>query len=89
MDFYHRTNYGQNEPVNKAILIFNHYYCDLFGFRDDESRYVFVMASVTLCLENGLNCDCNNILDVPTEALSMAVGFSFLNYFFSKIIIKC
>jgi hypothetical protein len=40
MDFYHRTNYGQNEPVNKAILIFNKY-CDLFGFRDDESRYVF------------------------------------------------
>jgi hypothetical protein len=33
MDFYHRTNY-------KAISIFNEY-CDLFGFRDDESRYVF------------------------------------------------
>jgi hypothetical protein len=40
MDSYHRTNYGQNEPVNKAILIFNEY-CSLFGFRDDESRYVF------------------------------------------------
>jgi hypothetical protein len=40
MDFYHRTNYGQNEPINKAILIFNEY-CGLFGFRDDESRYVF------------------------------------------------
>jgi hypothetical protein len=40
MDFYHLTNYGQNEPVNKAILIFNEY-CSLFGFRDDESRYVF------------------------------------------------
>jgi hypothetical protein len=40
MDFYHRTNYGQNEPVNKAILIFNEY-CSLFGFRDYESRYVF------------------------------------------------
>jgi hypothetical protein len=36
MDFYHRTNYGQNEPVNKVTLIFNEY-C----FRDDESRYVF------------------------------------------------
>jgi hypothetical protein len=22
MDFYHRTNYGQNEPVNKAIFDF-------------------------------------------------------------------
>jgi hypothetical protein len=32
--------YDQNEPVNKAILIFNEY-CDLFDFRDDESRYVF------------------------------------------------
>jgi hypothetical protein len=40
MDCYNRTNYGQNEPVNKAILIFNDY-CDFFGFRDDESRYVF------------------------------------------------
>jgi hypothetical protein len=39
MDFNHRTNYGQNKPVNKAILIFNEY-CGLFGFRDDESRYV-------------------------------------------------
>jgi hypothetical protein len=36
MDFYHRTNYGQNEQVNKAILIFNEY-CDFFGFRDDDS----------------------------------------------------
>jgi hypothetical protein len=36
VDFYHRTNYGQNEPVNKAILIFNEY-CSMFGFRDDES----------------------------------------------------
>jgi hypothetical protein len=40
MDFCHRINYGQNEPVNKTILIFNEY-CGLFGFRDDESRYVF------------------------------------------------
>jgi hypothetical protein len=38
MEFYHRTNYDQNEPVNKAI--FNEY-CGLFGFRDDISRYVF------------------------------------------------
>jgi hypothetical protein len=29
-----------HQPVNKAILIFNEY-CGLFGFRDDESRYVF------------------------------------------------
>jgi hypothetical protein len=40
MDCYHRTNYGQNEPVNKANLIFNEY-CGWFGFRDDENRYVF------------------------------------------------
>jgi hypothetical protein len=40
MNFYHRKNYGQNEPESKAILIFNKY-CDLFCFRDDESRYVF------------------------------------------------
>jgi hypothetical protein len=47
----------------------------------------FVMTSVTLCLESGY-CDCNNILDVPAEAISMAVCVSFLNYFFSKIIIR-
>jgi hypothetical protein len=40
MDFYNRTNYGQNKPVNKEISIFNEY-CGWFGFRDDESRYVF------------------------------------------------
>jgi hypothetical protein len=40
MDFYHRTNYGQNELVNKTFLIFIEY-CGLFGFRDDESRFVF------------------------------------------------
>jgi hypothetical protein len=34
MDSYHRANYGQNEPVNKAILIFNQY-CGFVGFRDD------------------------------------------------------
>jgi hypothetical protein len=39
-DFYHHTNYGQNEPVNNAILIFNQY-CGFFGVRDYESRYVF------------------------------------------------
>jgi hypothetical protein len=80
MDFYHRTNYGQIEPVNKAIMIFNEY-CGLFGTRDDESRYVFC---------NGFTCDCNNILDVPAEAISMAVCvyfFLFVNYLFSKLII--
>jgi hypothetical protein len=30
----------QNEPVNEAILVF-YEYCGLFGFRDDECRYVF------------------------------------------------
>jgi hypothetical protein len=40
MNFYHRTNYGQNEPVNKAILILNEY-GGLLGFRDDENRWVF------------------------------------------------
>jgi hypothetical protein len=40
MEFYHRTNYGQNEPINKAILIFNEY-CGFFGFCHDEKWYVF------------------------------------------------
>jgi hypothetical protein len=35
-----RSNYGQNEPVNKTILIFNEYN-GMFGFRYDEIRYVF------------------------------------------------
>jgi hypothetical protein len=45
---------GQNEPINKAILIFN-YYCGLFGFHDDlKVCMFFVMASFALCLESGL-----------------------------------
>jgi hypothetical protein len=40
MDFYHRTNYGQNEPINKEILVFNEY-CGLFAFLDHESLFVF------------------------------------------------
>jgi hypothetical protein len=33
----------------------------------------FVMALVALCLESGLiYCDCNDILDVPKGAISMA-----------------
>jgi hypothetical protein len=43
----------------------------------------FVMASVALCLESGLiYCDCNNILDVPAEAISMAVFVSLEIIFF-------
>jgi hypothetical protein len=81
MLLYHRTNLDQNEPVNKAILIFNEY-CGLFGFRDDESRYAFVIASVTLCLESGfIYCDCNNILDVSAVAISMAACVSFCELF--------
>jgi hypothetical protein len=38
--FFHRTNYGKFEPLNNAILNFNRY-CDLFGFRSEESRNVF------------------------------------------------
>jgi hypothetical protein len=38
--FFHRRAYGKYEPVNNAILNFN-WYCDLFGFRNDESRDVF------------------------------------------------
>jgi hypothetical protein len=77
MDFYHRTNYGQNEPVNKAILIFNEY-CGLFDFRDHEVGMFFTVVSVALCLESGLiYCDCNNILDVAAEAISIVFQFCF------------
>jgi hypothetical protein len=49
---------------------------------------LFVLASVALCLESGLiYCDCNNIIDVPAEAISMAVCVFLVNSFFSKIII--
>jgi hypothetical protein len=37
--FFHRTNYGKFEPLNNAIMNFNHY-CDCFGFRE-ESRDMF------------------------------------------------
>jgi Reverse transcriptase (RNA-dependent DNA polymerase) len=40
VQFFHRTNYGKFEPLNNAIMNFNQY-CDLFGFRNDESRDVF------------------------------------------------
>jgi hypothetical protein len=65
MYFYHGTNYGQNQPVNEAILIFNEY-CGLFGFRDDESRYVF---------RNGFSCALSG------EAISMAVCVSLCELF--------
>jgi RsiW-degrading membrane proteinase PrsW (M82 family) len=53
MDFYHRTNYGQNEPVNKAILTFlmNIVACLVFVMM--KVGMFFVMASVALCLESG------------------------------------
>jgi hypothetical protein len=42
----------------------------------------FVLASVALCLESGLiYCDCNNILDVPAKAISIAVFVSFCELF--------
>jgi Reverse transcriptase (RNA-dependent DNA polymerase) len=40
MSFFHRTNYGKHEPLNNAIGHFNHY-CNLFGFRAEESHDVF------------------------------------------------
>jgi hypothetical protein len=47
----------------------------------------FVIASVALCLESGfICCDCNNILDVPAEAISMVVFVSFVIIFFLEII---
>jgi hypothetical protein len=53
-----------------------------------KGRMFFIMASVALCLESGLiYCDCNNILGVPAEAISMAVCVFFL-LFLSKIIKK-
>jgi hypothetical protein len=86
MDFYHRTNYGQNEPVNKAISILT----GLFGVCDDDSWYVFRNGSSQARLESGLICcDCNNnILDVAVRAISMAVCLYFLNYFFSIVRLK-
>jgi hypothetical protein len=68
MDFYHRTNYGQNEPVKKQFFIFMNVACLVFVMM--KVGMFFVMASVALCLESGfICCDCNNILDVPAEAI--------------------
>jgi hypothetical protein len=47
----------------------------------------FVMGSVALFLESGLiycDYDYNNILDVPAEAISMAVCVSVCKLFLSK-----
>jgi hypothetical protein len=74
MDFYHRTNYDQSEPVNKAILIFNENDCLVFVMM--QVGMFFVMASIEFCLEGGLiYCDCNNIFDVPSEATSFCKLF--------------
>jgi hypothetical protein len=82
MDFYHRTNYGQNQPVNKAILIFNEYGFVGLLFVMMKVSMFFVMVLIALCLKSGLiYCDCNNILDVPAEAISMAVCVSFCALF--------
>jgi hypothetical protein len=48
--FYHRTNYGKFEPLNNAIINFNRY-CDLFGFRNEESRDIF-RGRLKLALSN-------------------------------------
>jgi hypothetical protein len=37
LDYYHRTKFGQNEPVNKSCILMN---CDLFGCCEEESLYV-------------------------------------------------
>jgi hypothetical protein len=59
MDFYHRTNYDQNDPVNKAILICNYLACLVFVMM--KVGMFFVMASVALFLESEfIYCDCNN-----------------------------
>jgi hypothetical protein len=64
MGFYHRTKYGLNEPVNKAILIFNEYWTCLVFVMMKVGMF-FVMALVAVCLESGfIYCDCKNILDV-------------------------
>jgi hypothetical protein len=45
-----RTNYGKFEPLNNAIMNFNRN-CDLFGFRNDESRDIF-RGRLKLALSN-------------------------------------
>jgi hypothetical protein len=88
MDFYHRTNYGQNEQVNKAILIFNAF-CDLFGFCDDKSRCVFRNGfSCALSEERSLFCDCNNIFDVPWPLLAVFLNGGFFIFHFSYFIFQ-
>jgi hypothetical protein len=73
MDFYHRTNYGQNEPVKKAILIFNEYWACLV-FVMMKVGMLFVMASVALWRA------VSSI--VIAEAISMAVFVSLEIIFF-------
>jgi hypothetical protein len=70
MDFHHRTNYGQNEPVNIAILIFNEY-CDLIGFRDEEGRYVY-RSGFSRAL-SGERSHFLMVLDVPSEVISISI----------------
>jgi hypothetical protein len=59
MYLYHRTNFGQNEPVIKAIVFVN--FVTGLVFMKKKVCILFVVASVMLCLESVL--DFNNILD--------------------------
>jgi hypothetical protein len=52
------------------------------GFVMIKVGMFFVLASIAPCLESGLiYCDCNNILDVPAEVISMVVFVSFCELF--------
>jgi hypothetical protein len=87
MDFYHRTNYGQNEPANKAILILNEY-CGLFGFRDDES----VCFPLWLQSRSAWRAVSSIVIAIiyltyHQRPYQWRFVFLFVNYFFSKIII--
>jgi hypothetical protein len=49
---YHRTNFGQDEPVNKAIFLMHIVTGLVFVMK--KVCILFVVASVMLCLESGL-----------------------------------
>jgi hypothetical protein len=73
---------------HKTILIFNEY-CGLFGFRDDESLYVFRNGFSRAVFWKAVSSVVIAIIYLTYQLMTYQWRFVFLfvNYFFGKIII--
>jgi hypothetical protein len=82
--FFHRTNYDKFEPLNNAILNFNHC-CDLFAFRSEDSCVVLRdRLKSALLEERSFLTD-----DQPHQNLFEKLGFfDYFNTFWRNMFIR-